>query len=116
KPGLETQVLRGASRFTGAGLRIVPVDHDGNRNASDEEVAEVVRIVDELLATGSEWVNEKGEARQLTANDILIVAPYNAQVSRLQDALERRTDGAPGLQPRGKARVGTVDRFQGQEA
>ncbi|MEO6223417.1 MAG: TM0106 family RecB-like putative nuclease, partial [Vicinamibacterales bacterium] len=114
KPGLERQVLRGGTRFTGAGLRVVPVEHDGNRNASDEEVAEVVRIVDELLAPCSKWVNEKGEAHQLTSNDILVVAPYNAQVIRLQDALERF--GAAGLQPRGKFRVGTVDKFQGQEA
>ncbi len=108
--GLERQVLRGGTRFTGAGLCIVPVEHDGNRNASDEEVAEVVRIVAELLAPGSEWVNERGEARQLTADDILVVAPYNAQVSRLEDALGRRA------WPGGKVRVGTVDRFQGQEA
>ena len=103
-PGLERQVLRGGSRFVGAGLSIVPVEHDGNRNASDEEVAEVVRIVGELLAPGSEWVDERGVAEQLTPTDILIVAPYNAQVSRLLDALP---DGP---------RVGTVDKFQGQEA
>jgi predicted RecB family nuclease len=115
KPGLERQVLRGASRFSGAGLRIVPVEHDGNRNASDEEVAEVVRIVGDLLAPGSEWVNEKGEASQLTATDIRIVAPYNAQVARLQEAL--RPYGAQGLQPLGQAiPIGTVDKFQGQEA
>jgi predicted RecB family nuclease len=117
--GLERQVLQGCPEFTGAGLRIVPVDHDGNRNASAEEVAEVVRIVDELLAPGSEWVNEKGEVRQLTAEDILVVAPYNAQVSRLDAALN--AGGGRGLQPattqsRGNVRVGTVDRFQGQEA
>ncbi len=102
--GLERQVLRGGQRFTGAGLRVVPVEHDGNRNASDEEVAEVVRIVDELLAPGSEWVNEKGVGKQLTPADILIVAPYNAQVNRIQDAVG------------GRATVGTVDKFQGQEA
>ncbi len=103
KPGLERQVLTGSSRFAGAGLRVVPVSHDGNRNASDEEVAEVVRIVNELLAPGSQWIDEHGIARQMTADDILIVAPYNAQVTRIQEAL---ADVA----------VGTVDRFQGQEA
>ena len=102
--GLERQVLQGVPPFTGAGLRIVHVDHDGNRNASDEEVAEVVRIVTELLAPGSEWVTEEGKVKPITLDDILIVAPYNAQVSRLTDAL-----------PAG-ARVGTVDKFQGQEA
>ncbi len=104
KPNLERQVLRGAPGFEGAGLRIVPVDHDANRNASDEEVAEIVRIVDVLLAPGSEWVDEHGAAHQLTPTDIRIVAPYNAQVSRISEAL---SDAIP---------VGTVDRFQGQEA
>jgi uncharacterized protein len=102
--GLDRQVLRGSRRFGGAGLRLVPVEHDGNRNASDEEVAEVVRIVDELLAAGSEWVDEAGRAQALTLDDILIVSPYNAQVGRLADGLR---DGA---------RIGTVDKFQGQEA
>lgn len=118
-PGLEQQVLRGGSRFTGAGLRIVPVEHDGNRNASDEEVAEVVRIVESLLAPGSEWVDEHGKASQLEAKDILIVAPYNAQVSRISEALHSGApgfqNGAQGLQPLGIP-VGTVDKFQGQEA
>ncbi len=112
KLGLEHQVLRGTQRFQGAGLRVVPVDHDGNRNASDEEVAEVVRIVDELLAPGSEWVDEHGKARQITPTDIRIVAPYNAQVSRIQEGLARRSasGGGPDVP------VGTVDKFQGQEA
>ena len=116
--GLERQVLQGCSEFTGAGLRILPVEHEGNRNASDEEVAEVVRIVDQLLAPGSEWVNEKGEARQLTADDILVVAPYNAHVGRLDAALNNSGRGLQPATPRpqGKVRVGTVDRFQGQEA
>jgi uncharacterized protein len=120
KPGLENQVLRGATRFSGAGLRVVPVVHDGNRNASDEEVAEVVRIVEGLLAPGSEWIDERGDAHQLTPADIRIVAPYNAQVSRLQEALTRMYGGRAeyggrGLQPATDL-VGTVDKFQGQEA
>jgi len=110
-PGLERQVLRGGSRFTGAGLRVVSVAHDGNRNASDEEVVEVARIVDSLLAPGSEWVDEHGVARPMTAADILIVAPYNAQVSRLQDDLARSNPGGSGT-----VKIGTVDKFQGQEA
>lgn len=100
---LEKQVIRGATRFSGAGLRVVPVTHDGNRNASNEEVAEVVRIVEGLLAPSSEWIDEWGKPHQITSDDIRIVAPYNAQVSRLQEAL-------PNLP------VGTVDKFQGQEA
>lgn len=118
KPNLEHQVLRGCARFSGAGLRTVPVAHDGNRNASDEEVTEVVRIVADLLAPGSEWVDEHGVARQLTPQDLRIVAPYNAQVSRIQEALSDVgvSDVGRGLQPRRDIPVGTVDKFQGQEA
>ncbi len=122
-PGLERQVLTGAARFSGSGLRVVPVEHDGNRNASDEEVAEVVRIVDDLLAPGSCWVDEHGVQHQLTPDDIRIVAPYNAHVARLQEALTAGS-AAGASSARSAARsvgrdqipVGTVDKFQGQEA
>ena len=50
------------------------------------------------------WIDAQGVEKRLEEWDILIVAPYNAQV----DALSIRL-------PRG-VRVGTVDRFQGQEA
>jgi uncharacterized protein len=104
KPGLEKQRLA-AGRFTGSGLWIQQVEHDGNRNASDEEVEAVADLVATLTAPRAEWINEHGVARQLTAADVLVVAPYNAQVSRLSDRL------APlGVQ------VGTVDKFQGQQA
>jgi uncharacterized protein len=57
-------------------------------------------------------------AKQITAADILIVAPYNAQVTRIEEALARRAAGRDvgrGFSPADVA-VGTVDRFQGQEA
>jgi uncharacterized protein len=111
--GLGRQVLTGSSRFSGAGLRVVPVPHDGNRNASDEEVTAVLRIVDDLLELGSQWIDEHGVAKQITAADILIVAPYNAQVTRIEEALARHV--GQGFSPADVA-VGTVDRFQGQEA
>jgi uncharacterized protein len=106
RPGLERQVLSGAPPFEGAGLWFVPVEHDGNTNSSPEEVRAVAGIVEKLLATGSAWVNDKGAKAQMTAEkDILVVAPFNAQVDLLEEELG----------PRG-VRVGTVDRFQGQEA
>jgi uncharacterized protein len=105
KPGLENQRLIGTGRFDGSGLLVVEVEHDGNRNASDEEVDVVASIVDALLAPGSQWNDEKGDAHQLTPEDLRIVAPYNAQVSRLQEKLDH--SGVP---------IGTVDKFQGQEA
>jgi uncharacterized protein len=103
KPGLERQRLTGAGRFDGAGLFAVDVAHDGCRNASDEEVDAVLKIVTGLLAPGSKWTDEQGVERQMTAADVLVVAPYNAQVFRMQERLR-------GL------RAGTVDKFQGQEA
>jgi uncharacterized protein len=105
RAGLERQRIVGSSRFSGAGLRIVDVPHDHRRNASDEEVAAVESIVEDLLSPGVCWVNERGDAIPMKAVHMLVVAPYNAQVSRLRDRLDPR--GVP---------VGTVDKFQGQEA
>ena len=105
RPGLELQELTGNGVFDGAGLWYVPVEHDGNQNWSSEEVAAVSRIVNRLLAAGSRWVTAKGGEKALTGNDLRIVAAYNAQVNRLVDQLAGR--GVP---------VGTVDKFQGQEA
>ncbi|MGE0393636.1 MAG: TM0106 family RecB-like putative nuclease [Vicinamibacterales bacterium] len=105
KPGLELQALTGTDGFDGAGLWTVPVDHDGNQNSSPEEVEAVARLVDRLLAAGAAWTDEGGNPRPLSGEGILVVSPYNAQVNRLTDRLAER-----GL------RVGTVDKFQGQEA
>jgi uncharacterized protein len=104
KPGLDKQQLIGG-RFTGSGLWVRQVEHDGNRNVSDEEVEAVVELVATLTAPGAEWINENGVAKQIIGGDILVVAPYNAQVSRLSDRLK----------PMGVS-VGTVDKFQGQQA
>jgi uncharacterized protein len=105
KAGLEKQVLSGAPPYEGSGLWFEPVEHDGNRDSSSEEVAAVEAIVDRVLKRGSLWTNQEGETKQVKAKDILVVAPFNRQVNRLQEALESRNIG-----------VGTVDRFQGQEA
>jgi uncharacterized protein len=104
RPEQEQQRLSGAPPCEGAGLWFVPVEHDGNTNSSDEEVKAVEALVETLLKKGSRWTNQKGETKQVTAENILVVAPFNAQVNRLQDALD-----AKGI------RVGTVDKFQGQE-
>jgi uncharacterized protein len=96
------QVLGGRAPLAGAGLRWLPVAHAGNRNASAEEVEAVVGLVNDLV--GRPWTEAAGPTRMLELADILVVAPYNAQVARLAAAL-----------PSG-ARVGTVDKFQGQQA
>ena len=64
------------------------------------------RVAQSLLAPGTTWTDHDGATRALTPNDILVVAPYNAQVSALRTRL-----AALGVE-----RVGTVDKFQGQEA
>jgi uncharacterized protein len=104
RPGLERQVLVGAGDFDGSGLWVVEMEHDGNRSASGEEVEVVGELVRQLTRDGVRWVAEDGRERPLTGDDILVVAPYNAQVSRLEEAL-----AGTG------ARAGTVDKFQGQE-
>ena len=88
-----------------AGIETVMVEHSGNITSSAEEAAEVVRQVKRHL--GLSWHSEQG-TRPLDAADILVVAAYNAQVNVIRDALDGA--GLPGV------RVGTVDKFQGQEA
>jgi uncharacterized protein len=102
-PGLGAQAVVGPTRFAGSGLFHVPVEHDGNLNTSLEEAACVARIVGELTMPGVTWTDRHGVARPVTLHEILVVAPYNAQVSEIAERI-------PG------ARVGTVDKFQGQEA
>ena len=105
KPGLERQRLTGAGEFDGSGLWVVGVEHDGNRNSSSQEVEVVAELAAGLTASGARWVDETGTEREMTGEDVLVVSPYNAQVSRL----------AERLAPTG-VRVGTVDKFQGQQA
>jgi uncharacterized protein len=102
-PSLNVKKISGPTSFTGVGLFYVPVAHEGNENSSPEEALCVARIVKGLVAPGVTWTNRHGEPKPMTLDDILIVTPYNAQVSEIAGRI-------PG------ARVGTVDKFQGQEA
>jgi hypothetical protein len=103
RSGAPTNTAGAVWSMEGTGLRYVPVNHSGNQSDSPEEVERIVEIVRELLRGGATWTNKEGEALPLELKDILIVAPYNVQVSALKEAL-------PG------ARIGTVDKFQGQQA
>jgi predicted RecB family nuclease len=98
-----SRVLEGHAWLKGPGLWFVPVEHEGNRNSCAEEVEVVARIVEGLLKPEVKWFYGAGNSRRLKEEDILIVAPYNAQVADLSVRLP-------------KMRVGTVDKFQGQEA
>src|SRR6266516_1742449 len=96
------QTLAVSNGAGGLGLRYLPVDHSGNRTLSPEEVDRVSQTF--LAIQGLPWTDREGATRPIAIDDVLVVAPYNAQVRRLIETL-----------PHG-ARVGTVDKFQGQEA
>ncbi len=103
KAGLERQIVKSSAGARGSGLRFVPIEHAGNQNCSPEEAEAVVDLVKAMLAANAGWVDALGAEKPLTLEDILIITPYNAQAFEIQQRL-------PG------ARVGTVDKFQGQEA
>ena len=103
RSGLEIQAVRSTSRINGSGLRYLPVRHEGNQSSSPEEVDQIRDLVTEILQAPSTWRNREGKLQQIGLKGILIIAPYNAQVFELQECLPA-------------ARIGTVDKFQGQEA
>jgi len=86
----------------GNGLVFRPVEHAANGQLSREEAAMVAEAIEALLGTG--YTDETGATRPLGVEDVLVVTPYNAQVRTLRQAV---SEGV---------RVGTVDKFQGQEA
>ena len=87
------------------GVRLLPVEHYGNSIDSPEEADAIVGAIAGLL--GSAWTDSDG-VRPLGQNDVLVVTPYNAQVVMLRQRLD-----AVGFSA---VRVGTVDKFQGQQA
>jgi uncharacterized protein len=92
-----------AARLGGSGLVYVPVEHDGRQARAEEEVAAIAGLVADLTRGDVRWRDAKGDEKPLERTDLMVVAPYNAQVTALTEKL-------PGV------RVGTVDKFQGQEA
>src|SRR3990167_9100061 len=84
------------------GIVFVPVIHEGNTYASDEELERIKELVDEIV--DRVFVEEPGKERKVTMDDILFVAQYNYQVKKLKQALDEH------------AKIGSVDKFQGQEA
>lgn len=102
KAYLDQQQIIG-SKYAGAGLYLEEIEHTGNTNSSTEEVEKVVEIVAQLTKGDVRFINEDSEEATVTAADIKIITPYNAQVQVIKQHL-------PNLE------VGTVDKFQGQEA
>lgn len=96
---LQSLSLPTGSPSVGAQLHLV--EHSGRSQTCPEEIAAIKQAIEELI--GGIYHDRDGRERPISASDILVVAPYNAQVNALAQAL-------PGI------RVGTVDKFQGQEA
>ena len=89
-------------RCRGTGCAGCRFTHDGNTSASTQEAAVVAALVEDLCR--GTWTDVEGVERRLGLEDVLVVAPYNKHVACLREAL-----------PEG-ARIGTVDKFQGQQA
>ncbi len=105
--GCDAQALIGSTPFTRSGLHFVPCEHSANQSCAPEEVERVAQIVSGLLEGDVSWRNSDGEVAPLKPGDVLVVAPFNAQVTALTNRLHIID---PGIA------VGTVDRFQGQQA
>jgi uncharacterized protein len=108
EPSLARQDLRGSWPADGTGVRWVPVEHAGNATESIEEAEFVASLLGRMLGGGARWLDRAGTQRPIELGDVVIVAPYNAHVERIAATL-----AAAGFP---EARVGTVDKFQGQEA
>ena len=85
-----------------AGIRYLPMSHEGCSQWSLEEVDRVKTLYQNLLEQS--YIDDKGNVHRISGENILVVSPYNMQVTKLKQALPA------------DARVGTVDKFQGQEA
>ncbi|QAY72956.1 TM0106 family RecB-like putative nuclease [Agromyces protaetiae] len=113
---LESNVVTSLRDLEGVapGLRAIPVAHEGNTTYSPEEAEQVVELVRALLGRrwtdatdGDDGPRQKAPA-PLAQTDLIVVTPYNAQLSTVREALD-----AAGYT---EVPVGTVDKFQGQEA
>lgn len=103
RPDRSRQAMVGPAPMRGAGVRLIAADHTGADNESPEEAREVAHLVRAIVDSGSTWIDHNGEPHRVDYDDVLVVAPYNAQVGAILRAVP-------------EARVGTVDKFQGQEA
>lgn len=83
------------------GIHLLPVRHHGNRIFSWEEADAIAGLTEELI--GKTWTDPDGKDGAIAPSDLIVVAPFNAQVSRIRS---RVPEGVP---------VGTVDKFQGQQ-
>ena len=99
------QCIESEYRVSGSGLRYLPVLHAGNQSSSMEEALAVKQLINELEQSTLSLSKATKESKTLTPEDILIITPFNAQIAVLTELL-----------PDYASRIGTVDRFQGQES
>jgi hypothetical protein len=106
EPHLAGQAVLGGpgGAVDGTGPRLLPSPSVDADSESPDEADVVAALVRSIVGSGTRWTNEHGVTRAVGWDDVLVVAPYNAQVG----AIQRRLPA--------EARVGTVDKFQGQEA
>jgi predicted RecB family nuclease len=104
EPRLEAQLLAGSGAIAGVGPRLVEVRSTGADSENQAEAEAVARVVKALVEGDTTWIDAAGIVRPVGWDDVLVVAPYNAQVGAIRRLLPA------------EARVGTVDKFQGQEA
>jgi uncharacterized protein len=103
RPQLAQQEIHGPVPIDGTGARLLAAEHAGSANAAPEEARQVAAVAHALVGGRSHWIDQHGRECPIGWDDILVVAPYNAQVGEIQRLLPL-------------ARVGTVDKFQGREA
>ena len=101
--GLEKQRIEGNTEFQGSGLFYKAVTHEGNSNFSLEEIDAIEKITIELTKGDVFWFDDKNDKKVLQDSNIKIITPYNSSVFELQKRI-------PNIE------IGTVDKFQGQEA
>src|SRR5688572_14868375 len=103
KPQNANQRLAGNTKYQQPGIYLETMTHTGNKNDSPEEVERVRSIINDLLQHEVYFIDSQQQKSRLTARNIKVISPYNAQVNALQEAM-------PEIE------TGTVDKFQGQEA
>ena len=91
----------------GTGLRWIPLRHRGNTTSSPEEADLIIAEIQRLM--GTDWTDQEGKVKSLRQKDFVIVTPYNDQRRLIRERLEANPATA-------RIEIGTVDKFQGQEA
>lgn len=102
--GIENQEIFGIKGFENPGLYHLSIDHKNCKNKSMAEIEAIKKLYTYILSQKGTSRGMNGKIKNITPDEVLVIAPYNAQVNALKIALGE------------DAKVGTVDKFQGQEA